>query len=60
MRFVQALVGGVDDGVDLKVPGVTTPEVDPGVDLMVDGEARGGGVATAGGAAVVAGERVGE
>ena len=52
------LVGGIDDGVDLKVPGVPAPEVDPGVDLLVDGEPRGAPAAPAAG--VVAGERVGE
>ena len=52
------LVGGIDDGVDLEVPGVAAPEVDPGVDLLVDGEPRGAPAAPAAG--VVAGERVGE
>jgi len=58
VRLVQALVGGIDDGVDLEVPGVAAPEVDPGVDLLVDGEPRGAPAAPAAG--VVAGERVGE
>ena len=56
------LISGIDDGVDLKVPGLATPEVDPGVDLMVDGKARGGpGAAIRTGAVVVVDrERVGE
>jgi len=56
------LVSGIDDGVDLEVPGLATPEVDPGVDLLVDGKARGGpGAATRTGAVVVVDrERVGE
>ena len=54
------LVSGIDDGVDLEVPGLATPEVDPGVDLLVDGKARGApGAATPTGA-VVDRERVGE
>ena len=47
------LVSGIDDGVDLEVPGLATPEVDPGVDLLVDGKARGApGAATPTGAVV--------
>jgi hypothetical protein len=54
------LVGRIDDRVDLEVPGLATPEIDPRVDLLVDGEARGTpGVATPDGA-VVDRERVGE
>lgn len=52
------LVSGINDRVDLEVPGLTAPEVDPGVDLLVDGEARGAAGCRRG--AVLAGERVGE
>jgi hypothetical protein len=50
------LVGRVDDSVDLEVPWVAAPDVDPGVDLLVDGEARGAAAA----ARCVASEWVGE
>ena len=49
----QDLVSGIDDGIDLEVPGLAMPEVDPGVDLLVDGKARGApGAATPTGAVV--------